>query len=224
MWLQGTIRNYCHPEKDKRHKLGGHIGRRRLLDSGTAQVLVDTIRRHDRANQGKGLPEIIGTIQEIKPELDRKQARNTYDKTVKKDHKKELTGIVKAQATTTKRSGITVEQQWRWHTLVDSMWNEIIELNKEEGEGGVPESWKVQFYTIMQHFCANGDEEGIAVNAGSVSKLFVSDLKAIAHAHFMQTELKGKKVDCVKQLELLIRNNPNTLPLATAEAQRNAAE
>ena len=33
------------------------------------------------------------------------------------EFKEELTGIVKAQPTTTKRSAITVEQQFRWHTV-----------------------------------------------------------------------------------------------------------
>ena len=49
------------------------------------------------------------------------QARDAFRRTIRtahvNTHKKELMGVVKAQATTTKRSASTVEQQYRWHVL-----------------------------------------------------------------------------------------------------------
>ena len=61
----------------------------------------------------------------------------------------------------------------------------------------------------------------LAEKAGDLTKLFVGELKSIAHTHFMQAELKGKKSDCIKQLQSLIDKNPNILPLVSDEAQRN---
>ena len=60
------------------------------------------------------------------------QAKNHYDYLVRKG---KLSGlkrggrVVVAQKTTTKRSQITVEQQLRWHTLVDFALAEQTRLN-----------------------------------------------------------------------------------------------
>jgi len=109
-----------------------------LVSAEKQQVLVDVIRRSDRGNTPKTFPEIIDTIQDLEP-VSRKQARDAYDRTIKPTHKKVLTGIIKAQRTTTKRSAITAEQQWRWHAHVDSMRADLIRLNREAtGEEELP--------------------------------------------------------------------------------------
>ena len=43
--------------------------------------------------------------------------RSAFDSQVRAKHKDELSNIVKAQATTTKRTAVTVEQQYRWHMV-----------------------------------------------------------------------------------------------------------
>ena len=63
-------------------------------------------------DDGKSLREIHDTMQQLQP-ITEQQARNAFRRTIRSAHKKELTGVVKAQATTTKRSAITVEQQYR---------------------------------------------------------------------------------------------------------------
>jgi hypothetical protein len=90
------------------------LGAPTLLQPEQQQVVVDCVRRADRANNGKSMPEVIDLIQELHG-LERKQARDTYANSIKPSHRDKLTNIVKAQATTTARSAITVDQQWRWH-------------------------------------------------------------------------------------------------------------
>jgi len=63
----------------------------------------------------------------------------------------------------------------------------------------------------------------LAAKGSDVLKLFVPEMRAIAHVHFMQAELKGKKAARGTQLQDLIAKHPTILPLATAEAERNAA-
>ena len=53
-------------------------------------------------------------MNDLLPRLSRQQCSDAFDG-LRRNHKDELTSIVKAQATTTKRSAITVEQQFRWH-------------------------------------------------------------------------------------------------------------
>ena len=84
------------------------------------------------------VPEVIDMMQELHG-LDRKQARDCYANTIKPSHSNVLTNIVKAQATTTARSAITVSQQWRWHCLVESTWNELVALNRDENGVGSEE-------------------------------------------------------------------------------------
>ena len=82
-------------------------------------------------DDGKSLREIHDTMQQLQP-ITEQQARDAFCRTIRSAHKKELTGVVKAQATTTKRFAITVEQQYRWHVFVDAAWAELKALNKEE--------------------------------------------------------------------------------------------
>ena len=51
-------------------------------------------------------------MHDLRPDLKRKAVQQAFDRTVRPKHKKELTGIVKANATTVKRTVITVPQQY----------------------------------------------------------------------------------------------------------------
>ena len=96
-------------------------------------------------DDGKSLREIHDTMQQLQP-ITEQQARDAFCRTIRSAHKKELTGVVKAQATTTKRSAITVEQQYRWHA-----WTELKALNKEETGTNLVESLHPAFETLMHH-------------------------------------------------------------------------
>ena len=158
---KGTFSQYVSPNESKRLKLvedgGNAVGNPPTLDQEDSQLLVDVIRRSDRGNEPKSMPQIMGVIQELKPTLNIKATRNAFA-TVQKKHKAELTGKIKAQATTTARSAITIPQQFRWHTMIDSMYSEMVKLNTEEGGGDAPDSWRQSFYVVMEHFLMNGDE------------------------------------------------------------------
>ena len=124
---QGTVYNYARNDKEMRTAIGSKVGKPRIMSADNEQLVVDAVRRVDRGNDGKSLREIHDTMQQLQP-ITEQQARDAFCRTIRSAHKKELTGVVKAQATTTKRSAITVEQQYRWHVFVDAAWA----MNKEE--------------------------------------------------------------------------------------------
>ena len=70
----------------------------------------DVIVRMDCANDG------VKTESHC-PQLTRQQCKRTFTETIHRRFKKELTGIVIAQKSTTKGSGVTLAQQCRWHTV-----------------------------------------------------------------------------------------------------------
>jgi hypothetical protein len=129
---KGTFSMYVTANESKRLKLvedgGREVGKPASLDKQDAQLLTDVIRRSDRGNEPKSLPQIVDIIQELNPALDRKAARHAFT-TVQSKRPDELTGKVKAHATTTARSAITVPQQFRWHTLIDDTYAESVRLN-----------------------------------------------------------------------------------------------
>jgi hypothetical protein len=74
---------------------------------------VDVLARKDRA--GLTMAEGIDLIQEILPKLTRVQAQRSFLRTIQPKNKHFLNqNLVVAQGTTTKRTGITAEQPFRW--------------------------------------------------------------------------------------------------------------
>ena len=110
--------NYARNDKEMRTAIGSKGGKPRIMSADNEQLVVDVVRRADRGNDGKSLREIHDTMQQLQP-ITEQQARDAFRRTIRtahvNTHKKELMGVVKAQATTTKRSAVTVEQQYRWH-------------------------------------------------------------------------------------------------------------
>ena len=72
---------------------------------------------------------IVDMVQDTKPNLSRTHQAEATLKSVREEHKGELTAVAKAQATTTKRTAITVPQQCRWHMCVESVLNELRKHN-----------------------------------------------------------------------------------------------
>ena len=117
-----TFRKYvCGQRGDpKRRKLGAASGKKTLLADDEMQLLVDTIRRRDRGNEGMSTSDAIDAVRTLKPELSHKQAENQVHNALKRKHSDVLTKrMVVPQATTTKRSQINAAQQYRWHMLIE---------------------------------------------------------------------------------------------------------
>ena len=112
-----TFRKYVCTDPGKRRKLGSQPGPSRLVSKDASQFVVDVMRRKDRADDGMNRRESIDLLQDLQPELTRKQATGAFDKTIRPEHKAVLTGVVKAESTTQKRLAITVPQQTRWHIV-----------------------------------------------------------------------------------------------------------
>eukprot|EP00961_Rhodomonas_salina_P138502 1863046-Rhodomonas_salina.1 len=101
----------------------------------------------------------------MKPNLNRDQA-GTALRTVSRNHSKDLTGIVRAQATTTKCSAVTVTQQWRWHSAFDNVIRQLKVLNT-----GLCKRSGKPFDEVIEHFIVGGDETCLLASAGEVSVL-----------------------------------------------------
>lgn len=159
---KATLGHYIHPDPSKRRRLGSQAGQPSLVDSETQKFLVDVMRRRDRGNDGMNRREAVAMLQDLKPDLSRQQLSDTFRNTVRRNHSSELTNIVKAQASTTKRGQITVAQQFRWHQAVDSAFRQLREWNTGALSDGRT------FAEVMAHFVAGGDETCFLASAGDV--------------------------------------------------------
>lgn len=151
-----TFRKYACEDKSKRREIGKAVGRAPLIAGQQQKFLCDTLIRHDRANDGKSPKETLDLIQELNLALDRKQASQTYNRTIRPKIKGKG-GIkakpVKSQATTTKRSAITVKQQFRWHNTFEKALNML----RERNHGRCNRTGKT-FGKVAHHFIVGGDE------------------------------------------------------------------
>ena len=127
-----------------------------LLDGSQQKFVVDTMIQYDRANDGKSPKEMIDMVLEVNSDLSRKQASQTINWTIRP----KATGKggikpkpVKAQAMTTKRSVITVKQQFRWHMTVEKVFDFLRRMNT-----GVCCQTGKSFGEVMHHFIIGGDE------------------------------------------------------------------
>jgi hypothetical protein len=108
-----TCWKYVQPDPEKRQEVRKTAGGPSLLTKGNQGFISDALAHLDRANNGSDLPGAIDLVQDINPHLSRTQARQTFTRTIRPNHpnlRKPKT--MTAQATTTKRSAITVPQQF----------------------------------------------------------------------------------------------------------------
>jgi hypothetical protein len=168
----GTLNKYITDDKSKRLTIGASSGPKPLLSSGEGEFVVDVVRRRDRANDGMSNADIVDAISELKPDLSRRQAANAWARTVRPAHKDVLTGIVVAQATTTKRTAITVTQQWRWHQTVEFATNELRRRNT-----GLCAKTGKAFNEVIRHFILGGDETCLLACDGVVKIIGDSEKK-----------------------------------------------
>jgi hypothetical protein len=134
------------------------------MDANSQRFVANVIARHDRGNDGKSQSESIDLVQDMNPALSRKQSANLFLRTVRPNNKDILTkNNVKAQATTTKRSAITIPQQYRWMQTYKSALDEIRRRNE-----GVCNLTGNPFEQVIQHFIFGGDESCMMANDGEV--------------------------------------------------------
>ena len=115
-----TFASYVREDKATRRVLGRGVGSsgKALVSDDSAQFVVDVMRRRDRGDEAMSRRQGIDMLQDVCPKLSMQQAQNQFDRRVCRIHSEVLTGIRKAEATTSKRSAITVEQQFRWHKVL----------------------------------------------------------------------------------------------------------
>lgn len=132
--------------------------------------------RCDRVNNGLNPSEMTHVIQEMRPELSRQQASRQVSRRVLPENARK--GVlkphkVKAQPTTTDRTAITWNQQYRWHLLISSE----LDFLRKNNTGTCPVTGKT-FGELIDHFVIGLDEMCIMANHdGSVSILAAADVK-----------------------------------------------
>jgi hypothetical protein len=110
----------------KKRELGKSAGRPSLVNPNDQRFVADIVARHDRGNNGKSTSEVIDVVMMMNPSLKRKQASECFNRTIRPNNKDLLTqNNVKAQATTTKRSAITVSQQFCWFKTYGNALDEL---------------------------------------------------------------------------------------------------
>ena len=159
-----TLKHYIHQDPTKRRELGKQVGAKPVLEKHLSQFVSDVVRRADRGNEGKSRREAIDLIAEVNPNLSFQQSSNYFDRTFKKLHKDEIKAKpVKAQKTTSKRSMITVEQQYRWFKT----YGEGVDYLRRMNTGTCNKTGKT-FGEVIEHFIIGGDETGFQASDGEV--------------------------------------------------------
>ena len=124
------------------------------------------LAQNDRVNEGASPSEAIEYIRELNPDLSFIQAKCRFNRTLVLGHPdKSKKHEAKAQATATRRSAITVEQQFRWHTTYDGALNDLRRLNT-----GLCRLTGKTFGELIRYFITGGDETCfMACELGSVT-------------------------------------------------------
>uniref|UniRef100_A0A7S2XM23 Uncharacterized protein n=1 Tax=Attheya septentrionalis TaxID=420275 RepID=A0A7S2XM23_9STRA len=149
------------------------MGRPSVVDPKVQAFVADVITRHDRGNDGKTQSESIDLVQQVVPALDRKQAAQVFKRTILPHFSHLLKqNPQKAQATTTKRSAITVQQQFRWFQTYDGALNELRRRNT-----GVCNLTGKTFGELIHHFIFGGDEACMMASSGGLMIIGSKDRK-----------------------------------------------
>jgi len=100
----------------QRRRSSGQV-KKTLVGRPVQRFVVDVIVRMDRANDGMTCPEIYEMIESLCPHLTRLQCKRSFTETIRHRFRTELTGIVIAQKSTTKRRGHTATS-WKQGKIV----------------------------------------------------------------------------------------------------------
>jgi hypothetical protein len=162
-----TFRKYVHPDPEKRREVGRSSGRPSLLTKGNQGFILDALACLDRAKDGLDLSGAIDLVQDISSHLSRTQARQTFSRTIRPNHPNILKPkTMTAQATTAKRSAITVPQQFRWLRTYYGCLDDLRRRNL-----GVCNLTGKTFGELIRHFIFGGDETCMQACANGVVKV-----------------------------------------------------
>lgn len=132
----------------------------RYLSHESREVMVETIIRYDRGDRGLNRQECSRIVQDLATEpVTRRQANDLVDYLRKLDRRSKtprLTGMIRAQRTTYKRTAITIENQFRFQRLVEEV--DTLHLEQNIDHNGV------RFKDVADHFKVNLDEMSFAAN------------------------------------------------------------
>ena len=152
-----TFYAYIHPDANKRRKLGnGERGKKKLLSDEDVKFAGEVLARQDRANDGYNVQEAMDMLKNLNPDMSRRAAsRQLSRRVLPVNHARGILKKkpVKPQATTSDRTNINAAQQWRFHTLVDRVFDELRDANL----GKCNKSGKT-FGEVFQHFVIGLDE------------------------------------------------------------------
>ena len=125
-----SLYRYIHPDASKRHKLGdGSRGKDKLLTDEEVRFVGQVLARQDRANDPYGRKQAKDIIMDVaEKELKPKAASQILTRRVIPMNASEgilKSNLQKPQATTSDRTNINIAQQYRWHRLVDTEYNNL---------------------------------------------------------------------------------------------------
>jgi hypothetical protein len=128
-----------------------------LLTARNKGFIRNVLAHKDRANEAANYQEAVDLVQELDPKLTQEQSRRHLSQTLMKGD----TTIVKAksvvaQQTNTKRSNITVPQQYRWHQTYEHSLDELRRKNT-----GVCRISGKTFGELIHCFITTGDETNL---------------------------------------------------------------
>jgi hypothetical protein len=111
-----------------------------LMSESTRAFIAQTAKRRDEAQIGMTCKEVIRMMMHLTRGTSN-QCENHYDYLIRTGKMPELMNhgrVQRAQQTTTKRSCIRIEQQFRWHMTIKTIWEDHRRFNRNTtmGSGG----------------------------------------------------------------------------------------
>jgi len=124
-----------------------------LTKESTRAIIAQTAKRRDEAQIGMTRKEIIRLMMHLTGGTS-DQCENHYDYLISRKKMPELKNhgrVERAQHTTTKRSCIRIEQQFRWHMTIETIWEDHRSFNQPTEE----------YVKLQPHFQISLDETGV---------------------------------------------------------------
>ncbi len=140
-----------------------------LTNPAMRDFIMQTIKFRDEAQNGMPRKEVIQFIVKLTGGSN-KQCENHFDWMIRNKKLPELKShgrVQTAQATTTKRACIRVEQQLRWHNTIESVWEDHCLFNQPTNE----------FRVLQPHFQLNLDETCVMASIGSLKIVGSAEVK-----------------------------------------------
>jgi hypothetical protein len=163
---ESTLRPYTSKDIKKRKSLGAKPGRPSVVKREVSDFVAQLAVRADRANDGMTLADTKAVLSDLQTNLSDKQVANYASRTFFSKHKDMLKRPVIAQATTTKRSCCTVEEQFRWFKQYEDALNFLRQKNT-----GVCRRTGKTFGELIAYFIVGGDESGFIANADGTVRI-----------------------------------------------------